>query len=164
MKGSVNMRRKKLDRIDRKILEALQQNGRTTNVELARLAGISAPPCLRRVRALEEDGIIVGYSAHIRPQALGYGVTVYAQVKLSSQSEPDLLAFEKQVSEWPLVRECHMLAGETDFLLKIVAADWDDYQQFLTEKLTAARNVSSVKSSLSIRSSKTIGGVPVSND
>lgn len=155
------MKRVKLDKIDRKILKNLQDDGRITNVELARLAGISAPPCLRRVRALEESGYIKGYHAKVDPHVLGYGVTVFAQVRLISQAESDLKIFETQIREWPMVRECFMLAGETDFLLKIVARDWDDYQHFLTEKLTAAPNVTSVKSSLAIRATKEEPGVPV---
>src|SRR6185437_1350771 len=129
------MRHVKLDKIDRRILRDLQDDGRMTNVELAHRAGISAPPCLRRVRALEEAGLIRGYHADINTEALGYGVTIFAQVGLSSQAEPDLKAFEALVATWPEVREANMLAGETDFLLKIVAVDWDSYQRFLTTKL-----------------------------
>src|SRR4051794_230178 len=115
------MRHTKLDKIDRRILRDLQADGRMTNVELARRAGISAPPCLRRVRALEEGGYIRGYHAEVNAEALGYGVTVFAQVGLSSQAEPDLKQFEALIATWPEVREAHMLAGETDFLLKVVA-------------------------------------------
>jgi DNA-binding Lrp family transcriptional regulator len=158
------MRRIKLDKIDRRILRDLQANGRITNVELAKRAGISAPPCLRRVRALEEAGFIRGYHADVNPEALGFGVTVFAQVGLSSQAEPDLKAFESLTSGWPEVREAHMLAGETDFLLKIVATDWDSYQRFLTTKLTAAPNVAHVRSSLAIRASKYEPGVPIEVD
>ncbi len=135
-----------------------------TNVELAKRAGISTPPCLRRVRALEESGYIRGYHSDINPEMLGYGVTVFAQVGLSSQAETDLRKFEELVATWPLVRECHMLAGETDFLLKIVAADWDAYQRFLTTRLTAAPNVSVVKSALAIRTTKNLAGVPIADD
>lgn len=155
------MQRVKLDRIDRRILADLQADGRITNVDLARHAGISAPPCLRRVRALEEAGFIKGYHAEVDPQALGFNVTVFAHVGLNSQAEADLRAFEGLVKEWPEVRECHMLAGETDFLLKIVAQDWDDYQRFLTTRLTAAPNISHVKSALGIRTSKLEPGVPI---
>jgi len=158
------MRRDKLDRVDRRILKALQDDGRMTNVELARRAEISAPPCLRRVRALEEAGYIRGYHADINPEALGFGVTVFAQVGLSSQAESDLRAFEALMQSWPEVRECHMLAGETDFLLRIVAVDWDAYQRFLTTRLTAAPNVSHVKSSLAIRTCKNVPGVPISDE
>ncbi|MGQ9371374.1 Lrp/AsnC family transcriptional regulator [Azospirillum sp. ST 5-10] len=158
------MRRVKLDRIDRRILRDLQNDGRMTNVELARRAGISAPPCLRRVRALEESGFIRGYHADINPDALGFGVTVFAQVGLTSQAEADLKKFEDLVNSWPMVRECNMLAGEFDFLLKVVAEDWDDYQRFLTTKLTSAPNVAHVKSALSIRCSKHLPGVPIDVD
>ena len=132
-----------------------------TNVELAKRAGISAPPCLRRVRALEEAGFIRGYHADINAEALGFGVTVFAQVGLSSQAESDLRKFEDLVATWPLVRECHMLAGETDFLLKVVAEDWDAYQKFLTTQLTSAPSVSHVKSALAIRTGKNLPGVPI---
>ena len=155
------MRRLKLDRIDRHLLRDLQADGRITNVELARRAGISAPPCLRRVRALEEAGYVRGYHADIEPRLLGFNVTVFAQVGLISQAENDLQAFEALVGEWPEVRECFMLAGETDFLLKVVADDWDAYQRFLTSKLTPAPNVSHVKSALAIRRSKFEPGVPI---
>ncbi|MCA8908828.1 MAG: Lrp/AsnC family transcriptional regulator [Rhodospirillaceae bacterium] len=158
------MRRVRLDKIDRRILRDLQHDGRMTNVELARRAGISAPPCLRRVRALEEAGYIRGYHADVAPEALGFGVTVFAQVGLNSQAEADLKRFEELVLSWPLVRECNMLAGETDFLLKVVAEDWDAYQRFLTTQLTAAPSVSHVKSSLSIRTSKSLPGVPIDVD
>ncbi len=158
------MRRVKLDRIDRRILRDLQDDGRITNVELARRAGISAPPCLRRVRALEDAGYIRGYHADVDPELLGFGVMVFAQVGLNSQAESDLIAFESLVASWPEVRECHMLAGETDFLLKIVAHDWDSYNRFLTSQLTAAPNVSHVKSALAIRLSKQDFGVPIDVD
>lgn len=155
------MRHVKLDRIDRKILRDLQINGRMPNVELARRAGISAPPCLRRLRALEEAGYIRGYHADIPPDMLGFGVTVFAHVGLTSQAETDLVAFEALVGGWKEVRECFMLTGETDFILKIVAEDMDGYNTFLTSTLTSAPNVSHVKSMLSIRCSKSEVGVPI---
>lgn len=158
------MRQVKLDPIDRRILRDLQDNGRITNVALAHSAGISAPPCLRRVRALEEGGYILGYHADLNPEPLGYRVTVFAHVGLASQAETDLKAFEELIETWPQVLECYMLAGETDFLLKIVAQDWDTYQRFLTTELTAAPNVSHVKTSLAIRTSKCRPGVPVKVD
>ena len=153
--------RAKLDDVDRRILRDLQTDGRMTNVELAKRIGISAPPCLRRVRALEESNVIRGYHADINPDAMGYSVTVFAFVGLSSQAEHDLKAFEKTVAQWPEVLECHMLVGETDFLLKIMAQDWDSFQVFLTSKLTPAPNVSHVKTALVIRSGKAGNGVPI---
>jgi DNA-binding Lrp family transcriptional regulator len=155
------MRSPKLDRIDRLILRELQADGSLTNIELARRAGLSPPPCLRRVRALEQGGYIRGYHAELAPEALGFGVTVFAQVGLASQAEADLQAFERLVATWPEVREAHMLAGETDFLLKIVATDWDSYQRFLSAKLTTAPNVNHVKSALMLRVSKFVPGVPL---
>jgi DNA-binding Lrp family transcriptional regulator len=155
------MRRIRLDRIDRRILQNLQTEGRMTNVELAKRVGITAPPCLRRVRALEEAGLIRGYHAEVAPEALGFQVTVFAQVGLASQAESDLVAFETLVRSWSEVREAHMLAGETDFLLKIVATDWDSYQRFLSAKLTSAPNVAHVKSAMTLRVSKAEPGVPL---
>ena len=154
------MQKVKLDRIDKQILKDLQEDGRITNVDLANKAGISAPPCLRRVRALEESGFIRGYTAELDPILLGFNVSVFANVGLNSQAKSDLTAFEEMVNEWPEVRECHMLAGEADFLLRIVSRDWDEYQKFVTSKLTSAPNVAQVKSSLAIRSSKRLSGVP----
>jgi len=150
----------KLDPIDRKILAELQADGRMTNVELARRVGISAPPCLRRVRTLEEAGYIGGYHAEVDSRALGFEVQVFALVGLQSQAETDLGAFEERCRNWPFVRECHMLNGEVDFVLKCVAPDLSSFQTFLTEQLTAADNVASVKTSLVIRCAKDEPGVP----
>lgn len=150
----------KLDEIDRMILAELQADGRMTNVELAKRVGISAPPCLRRVRTLEEQGYIRGYHADVDPRELGFEVQVFAMVGLVSQAEVDLSAFEKLCQSWPLVRECHMLNGEVDFILKCVAPDLRSFQRFLTEYLTSAANVASVKTSLVIRGAKDEPGVP----
>ncbi len=150
----------RLDPIDRKILSELQQDGRMTNVELARRVGISAPPCLRRVRALEEQGFIRGYHAEVDPRELGFEVQVFAMVGLQSQAEADLSAFETRCRNWPLVRECHMLNGEVDFILKCVSPDLSTFQTFLTAELLTAPNVGSVKTSLVIRGAKDEPGVP----
>ncbi|MEL7116033.1 MAG: Lrp/AsnC family transcriptional regulator [Pseudomonadota bacterium] len=150
----------KLDEIDRQILAELQADGRMTNVELAKRVGISAPPCLRRVRALEEAGYIKSYHAKVDARMLGFEVQVYAMVGLQSQAEVDLSAFEAKCHEWPLVRECHMLNGEVDFILKCVSPDLSTFQTFLTEELTAADNVVSVRTSLVIRGAKDAPGVP----
>ncbi len=150
----------KLDPIDRKILAELQADGRMTNVELSQRVGISAPPCLRRVRTLEEMGLIKGYHADVNAQALGFEVQVFAMVGLHSQAEADLVDFEERVQNWSLVRECHMLNGEIDFILKCVAPDLSSFQDFLTKELTSAPNVASVKTSLVIRGAKDDPGVP----
>ncbi|GIX15968.1 MAG: AsnC family transcriptional regulator [Rhodothalassiaceae bacterium] len=155
------MARVKLDAVDMKILSILQQEGRITNVDLAERVGITAPPCLRRVRALEEAGYIKGYHAELDQEMLGYGITVFALVSLKSQAEADLQAFERKVQSWPMVRECYMLNGEIDFILKIVARDLAEFQRFLTTELTAAENVEHVKTSLTIRCSKHLPGVPL---
>ena len=150
----------KLDQIDRRILEELQSDGRMTNVELSRRVGISAPPCLRRVRSLEESGLIQGYHARLDSVALGYEVTVFAMVSLKSQAGDDLTKFEELCSSWPLVRECHMLYGDIDFLLKCVSPNLLTFQTFLTDELTATPNVANVRTSLQIRAVKEEAGVP----
>ena len=153
--------KKKLDNIDLLILNELQVNGKISNVELANLVNISPPSCLRRVKVLEDAQYIKGYNADINAELVGFKVTVFAYVGLESQAEKDLQIFENYISVFPEVRECHMLIGEVDFLLKIVAKDWDDFQQFLTGKLTKAPKVSNVKTSLNIRSNKRLPGVPL---
>jgi len=150
-----------LDSIDLQILSELQTDGRMTNVDLAAKVGLTAPPCLRRVRGLEQAGVIRGYHAALDPVLLGYGISVFALVSLRSQAESDLKAFEDHVAGLPQVRECHMLNGEIDFILKIVAADLHAFQNFLTSELTTAPNVASVKTSLTIRTSKDEPGVPI---
>src|SRR6187551_3164765 len=150
----------RLDAIDCKILSELQNDGRITNVELARRVGISAPPCLRRVRALEEAGYIRGYRALLDEKRLGYEVTMFALVHLSSQAEPDLAAFEAFVRGQPLVRECWMLSGEVDFILKCVAPDMATFQEFVTH-LTAAPHVRNVRTSLVLHNSKYEPAVPL---
>jgi len=135
-----------------------------TNVELAARVGLTAPPCLRRVRTLEEEGTIRGYHADLDAAKMGYGITVFAMVSLRSQAEGDLKAFEAHVADLEEVRECHMLNGEIDFMLKIVAKDLQAFQQFLTSAITPAPNVAGVKTSLTIRTSKNQAGVPVPMD
>ena len=150
----------RLDPIDRKILSELQADGRMTNVELAKRVGISAPPCLRRVRSLEEAGYIRGYHAEVNSRELGFEVQVFAMVGLESQAEAELSAFEEKCRSWPLVRECHMLNGEVDFILKCVSPDLSTFQSFLTGELLTTPNVASVKTSLVIRGAKDEPGVP----
>ncbi|WP_018631754.1 Lrp/AsnC family transcriptional regulator [Neomegalonema perideroedes] len=150
----------KLDPIDRKILAELQADGRMTNVDLSQRVGISAPPCLRRMRALEEEGLIRGYHADVDERALGFDVMVFAMIGLKSQAEEDLEAFEALAQSWPLVRDCHMLNGEIDFILRCVAPNLSTFQKFLTDHLTSAPNVASVKTRLVIRTAKREPGVP----
>jgi DNA-binding Lrp family transcriptional regulator len=150
-----------LDDIDRRLLSELQNEGRITNVELAQRVGLTAPPCLRRVRSLEDAGVIQGYHADLDPSKLGFTITVFALVSLKSQAEEALRGFEQHMNTLPEVRECHMLNGEIDFILKIVSRDLQSFQEFLTSKLTPAPNVDSVKTSLVIRTAKTLPGVPL---
>ncbi len=155
------MQQIKLDAIDLRILRELQADGRVTNVELAQRAGISAPPCLRRVRSLEEAGYIKRYHAELEPKALGFNVIVLAQVSLVSHANTDLDAFEELVKSWPEVRECYLLAGEVDYYLKVVVRDWKTYQTFLTVTLIAAPNVSRIVSSLTVRPLEMEPGLPI---
>ncbi len=150
-----------LDTTDWRIIKELTANGRMTNVQLARRVGITPPPCLRRVRALENAGLIRGYHADVDRVALGYELTVIVMVALHSQSEADLRAFENTVLSWPLVRECYMMSGEIDFYLKCIAPSMTVFQEFLIDQLTAAPNVASVKTSVSIKQTKYEPGVPI---
>ena len=161
MKGEWRSFMANYDEIDRKLLSELQSEGRVTNVELAQRVGLTAPPCLRRVRALEEDGVIRGYHADLDASQLGFAITVFAMVSLQSQAESSLREFEEAMRELDEVREVHMLNGEIDFILKIVSQDLQSFQEFLTSKLTPAPNVASVKTSLTIRTAKHVPGVPL---
>ena len=147
-----------LDETDWKILSELQRDGRITNVELAKRVGISAPPCLRRVRSLERQGIIEGYYAQLNDKKIGFELTAFAMVSLGVQSEADLIEFETRCRDWRLVRECYMLSGEVDFILRCVAPDLTAFQDFVIRELTAAPNVAGVKTSLVIRRSKWLAG------
>ncbi len=149
-----------IDAIDRRIIIELQEDGRMTNVELARRAGISAPPCLRRVRRLEESGIIRGYHAETDPQKLGFAITFFVLIGLDTQKDAALAGFERLVATWPEVRECHMIRGGGDFLIKLVARDTAQENE-LTRKLTEAPGVATVRSLQTIRTSRTVAGVPL---
>ena len=150
-----------IDAIDRRILAELQADGRMTNVELARRAGISAPPCLRRVRRLEEAGIIRGYHADTDPQLLGWEITFFVVVGLESQKEAALASFEALVGTWPEVRECHMIRGGGDFLLRLVARGTVAENE-LTARLTEAPGVARIQTLQTIRTSVSLAGVPIS--
>lgn len=151
-----------MDAIDWRILKELQADGRMTNIALATKIGLSAPPCLRRVRALEEAGLIAGYAAIVDEAALGFSLTAFVMVRLHNQAEADLRAFENRLLGWVIVREAHMLSGESDYMLRCVARDLTAFQTFVLEDLTAAPNVASVKTFLTIRRAKREVGVPVS--
>ncbi len=148
-----------LDQIDWQILSELQTNGRITNVELARRVGISAPPCLRRVRNLEKHGFIDGFHAALNQKLLGFDVTAFAMVGLTSQAESDLQAFSDEILKLPQVLECYMLSGEIDFILKCATTDLGHFQDFIINVLTALPNVDSVKTSLAIKRCKSHHGL-----
>ena len=150
----------RLDPLDWRILKELQSDGRMTNVALAARVGLSAPPCLRRVRALEEAGLIAGYTVLLDEPALGFNLTAFAMVQLHNQAEPQLREFENLVLSWPIVREAYMLSGETDYILKCVSTELTACQEFVLDDLTAAPNVASVKTYLTIRRAKREPGVP----
>jgi DNA-binding Lrp family transcriptional regulator len=149
-----------LDAVDRQILAELQADGRMTNVELARRVELSAPPCLRRVRRLEEAGIIRGYHAEVDPVALGWPITFFALVGLESQKQVMLESFQDEVKTWPEVRECHMIRGGGDFLLRLVARD-TAHENVLTQKLTGHNSVSRVQTLQTIHTAKQMPGVPL---
>ena len=157
------MQKVKLDRIDRRILRDLQDDGRMTNVELSQRTGISAPPCLRRVRALEDAGYIKGYHAEIAGSLLNYKEMFFALVGLDSQAQSVLQDFETRMDAWPEVRECHMIRGGGDFLLKVVARD-KDQRDALTMGITAASHVSTVTTFETIRTAKYLSGIPIDED
>ena len=150
-----------LDSIDLKILRELQREGRITNVEFSERVGISAPPCLRRVRKLEEAGIIRGYRAMLAAPALGYDLVAFCLVGLQHQSDANLKTFAARTEAWALVREAWMVSGETDFLLHCVAQNLTQFQDFVIEELTATENVDTVRTMLTIRQVKNVGLVEI---
>ncbi|MGO4705542.1 Lrp/AsnC family transcriptional regulator [Microvirga sp. 2MCAF38] len=141
--------RGRLDSIDWAILKELQADGSITNVELARRVGLSAPPCLRRVRALEKAGIIKAYRAMLDPKALGFEIVCFAMVQLDIQGKKELNEFEQHIKQWPMVRECWTLSGDIDFILKCVASNLAAFQNFVSD-LTALTNVRNVRTALTL--------------
>lgn len=151
----------KLDDVDMVIMRALQKDGRMSNVDLADMAGISAPPCLRRLRHLEDEEFIKGYKAVLNGPALGYNVTAFIKVSLATTQAKDMQEFQAKIQEWPNVVEAHALAGDSDFLLKIVAKNWDEYQDFVMNTLPTAPGIGTSKSHLSVKTIKEDTGLPL---
>lgn len=151
----------KLDTIDRKILAALQDNGRLSNVELAERVGLSPSPCLRRVRLLEEGGIINRYVALIDQKAVGLPVSVFISIKLERQQEDDLDSFEAEVRQYPEVLECYLMTGTRDYLLRVATRDLAAYERFLKNKLTRVGNVASIESSFALKQVKYTNSLPL---
>lgn len=156
--------RAELDDIDIRILRELQEDGRITNVELSQRVGISAPPCLRRLRRLEKAGIVTGYRAMLNAPALGYDLVAFCMIGLRQQSESHLRAFAQQTLRWPIVREAWMVTGDSDFLLHCVAGDLTRFQDFVIEELTAAEDVDTVRTILTIRQVKNEGMVDLAGN
>ena len=153
--------RAELDAIDWKILRELQDEGRITNVELSRRIGISAPPCLRRVKRLEDAGIIRGYRALLNAPSLGMDVVAFCLVGLHHQAESELKAFAERTRGWSIVRQAWMVSGESDFMLHCVASDLGAFQSFVIEELTSSPNVDTVRTALTIRQVKDEGLVAI---
>ena len=151
-----------LDGIDRKILAALQADGRLSNVELADRVGLSPSPCLRRVRLLEEAGIIDRYVALVDQRSVGLPVSVFISIKLERQQEEDLDRFEAEVSAYPEVLECYLMTGTQDYLLRVVVADLAAYEHFLKTKLTRVGNVADIESSFALKQVKYTNVLPLS--
>ncbi len=150
----------RLDAIDWRILRELQGDGRITNLALAEKVGLSPPPCLRRVRALEEAGVITGYTVLMDEKMLGFSIEAFVLVGLHNQSEADLRAFENRILAWPFVRQAHMLSGESDYILQCMAPDLDSFHDFVLREVTSVPNVASVKTHLAIKRAKREPGVP----
>ncbi len=150
-----------LDKIDLKILRELQRDGRLTNQELAHRVGLTESPCLRRVRRLESEGVLSRYVAVVDQAAVGYPVSVFAQVKINSHETAILARFEKAVKEWPEVLECYLMTGPRDYILRVVVPDVSAYERFIKEKLTTLPNIAAIESSFALNQVKYEIAIPL---
>jgi Lrp/AsnC family leucine-responsive transcriptional regulator len=150
-----------LDPIDRRIIAALQSDGRMTAQELADRVGLSASPCARRVRLLEERGVITGYTAVIDQDLVDLPISVFASIKLERQREEELERFNTAISRWPEVVDCYLMTGQRDYLLRIVVRDLHAYDRFLKEKLTRLDGVASIESSFALSQIKRSNQLPI---
>lgn len=153
--------KERLDSSDRKILESLQKEGRTTNADLARLVGLSPPSMLQRVRRLEQKGFIVGYKAELDPEKLGYSIVVFAMVSLSLHQEQPIENFLEAIAPVPEVIDCYHVSGDYDFLLKIVAQDMHDYERILRDKLSSIKAIGKIHSCFVLRANKHNSEIPI---
>ena len=151
----------KLDGIDRRILSTLQTDGRLTNNDLADRIGLSPSPCLRRVRALEAAGVIRGYTAMLDPAKLDLNTSVFVRVWLKGQDDETVQRFNNSILALPHVVECHMMAGDCDFLLRVVASDLDAYRRFQAEKLARIDGVQSLKTDIPLQRVKVTTALPL---
>jgi Lrp/AsnC family transcriptional regulator, leucine-responsive regulatory protein len=152
---------RKLDAIDRKILTALQQDGRLSMADLADKVGLSPSPCARRVGLLEDAGIIERYVAVVNQRSVRLPVSVFVSIKLSSQREEALNAFAGAISQWPEVLECYLMTGPRDYLLRVVAEDLESYERFLKQKLTRLDGIASIESSFALEQVKYTNVLPL---
>lgn len=136
-----------LDDIDRRILRELVGHGRITNNDLADRVGLSPSPCLRRLRRLEETGVIKGYSALVDPKAYGWSMAAIATIRLSRQNEDEIVMFEDAVRSWDEVLECHLVTGSRDYILKVMTGDLQQYERFIKEKIARLKCVESIETS-----------------
>lgn len=150
-----------MDLLDRKILSALQEDGRITIAELAARVGLSSSPCLRRVRHLEEEGLITRYVAVLDQRAVGLPVSVFVSIKLERQREDALERFSKAVARWPEVVDCYLMTGQRDYLLRIVVRDLEAYEHFLNDKLTRLDGVASIETSFALKQVKRSEVLPI---
>ena len=155
------MTKKNIDNIDLKILRILQDEGRISNLDLSKKIDMTPPPTLRRVRDLEDKGYIDGFRANINPEKLGFDLTAWIFISLKNQNEESLNSFEKLVWGWENIRECYMLNGEIDFILKCVSKNMSEFNNFLTKNITSNDNISSVKTAFMIKNTKKLGTVPI---
>ncbi|QEX21157.1 transcriptional regulator [Hypericibacter adhaerens] len=151
-----------IDEIDRKIIAAVQNDGRITTQDLAQKVGLSPSPCARRVRLLEEDGVIKGYTAVIDQKKVGLPISAFASIKLERQREEDLDRFGKAVARWPEVVDCYLMTGRQDYLMRIVVRDLEAYERFLKDKLTRLDNVASIETSFALGQVKRSDVLPLS--
>jgi len=155
------LRRHALDAIDRRILAALQENARIANTELSAAVGLSPAPCLRRVRALEEDGVIRKHVSLVNPGAVGLPVSVFVSISLERQVEEALKRFERVIRARPEVMECYLMTGDADYLLRVVCADLAAYERFVLDHLTKVPGVSSIRSSFALKQVKYSTALPL---
>ena len=150
-----------LDRIDIRILSELQNNGRLTITDLAERVGLSASPCLRRVKLLEERGIISGYVAVVDQNSVGLEVNVFASIRLERQREEELERFNYAVKQWPEVMECYLMTGTRDYLMRVVVGSLGEYERFIKDKLSRLDGVASIESSFALSRVKHTTIVPI---
>lgn len=154
MKKTTRISQFRLDEINRRILSAVQQDGRLTLAELAQKVGLSPSPCHRRVRLLEDRGVIERYVAVINQRSVGLPVSVFISIKLESQREDSLARFAKAIAPWPEILECYLMTGQRDYLLRVVVADLAAYEVFLKTKLTRLNGINSIESSFALEQVK----------